>query len=417
MHNLIYIFCGKVGMAPGGCSDMNLKGSRSKKKKMVDNSNWRPWSELPVGLLDQITKSLGAIDHLMFGCVCRRWRLYAVAHRQEFMISQPPLVVFLSDHAQRACYFYDIFDQRLYKATLPNLVGKSISGLTCGYMIMKDKKEKKDSPIWLLNPFTRHELRFPCPPKPYSAIILASLGTHSQEFIIVAINQFIQFCRSTDVSWTVHDLNDTFFSSSTDCSGQRWFEDGAVFKGKIYVLTNLGEIGVLNLNSHPYVTLLEVKCIGDWGSRIKLLAFDDKLLMIQRFDSFLWKFEVYELNFAKMKWVKMQNLKDEALFLSLRTSGYSNVTKWRGSQQPMNCIYNLFVGKYEYTLQFLDGNFSNFPKSFPLMKEECDTYFELELEVPRCRISLPGTNFNTLSWYFPNLSCNVDALSDNYLTS
>ncbi|XP_075663583.1 uncharacterized protein LOC142633247 [Castanea sativa] len=403
-------------MALRGSIDMNLMDSRSEKKKMVDDSNWRPWSELSKALFDQITKSVGAIDYLMFGCVCRVWRLHAVAHRQEFMMSQPPLVVFISGQAKRACYFYSIFDRRLYKATLPSLVGITFSGLICGYMIMEDKKERKDSQIWLLNPFTRHELRFPCPPKPYCAIILASLGTPSQEFIIVAINQFIQFCRSTDVNWTVHDLNGTFFSSSTDRAGQRWFTDGVVFKGKIYVLTNLGEIGVLNLNSQPYVTLLEVKRIGDWSSRIKLLAFDDKLLMIDRFDSFLWKFEVYELNFAKMKWVKMQNLKDEALFL--RTSGYSNITKWRGSQQPMNCIYNLLVGEYGYTLQFLDDNFSKFPKSFLFtMKEECNSYFALELEVPRCRISLPGTNYNTLSWYFPNLCCNVDALSDNYLTS
>ncbi|XP_075663591.1 uncharacterized protein LOC142633258 [Castanea sativa] len=328
----------------------------------------------------------------MFGCVCRRWRLYAVAHRQEFMMSQPPLVVFLSDRAQRACYFYSIFDQRLYKATLPNLVGKSFSGLTCGYMIMKDKKERKESHIWLLNPFTRHELCFPGPlrHRHYRTFILASLATPSREFVIVAIGPDLQFCRSTDVNWTVHDLNDTFFSSSTDCPRQSRFEDGVVFKGKIYVLTNLGEIG--------------------------LLAFDDKLLMIHRIGSYKWEFEVYELSFVKMKWMKMQKLKDEALFLSLKTSGFSKVTKWRGGQQPMNCIYNLCL-KDEYTLQFLDGNFSNFPESFPLMKEECDTYFASKLEVPRCRISLPDTALDVPSWYFPNLSCNVDALSYNYLTS
>ena len=53
-----------------GDSDINLKGLRSKKKKMVDNSDWRPWSELPEVLLYLITKWLGTIDHLMFGCVC-----------------------------------------------------------------------------------------------------------------------------------------------------------------------------------------------------------------------------------------------------------------------------------------------------------------------------------------------------------
>ena len=176
------------------------------------------------------------------------------------MISQPPLVVFLSDHAQRACYFYDIFDQRLYKATLPNLVGKSISGLTCGYMIMKDKKERKDSPIWLLNPFTRHELHFPSPPNPYSRLILASLATPLQEFVIIAFCIWypsLQFFRLKDLSWTVHDYSDKF----NGCRGPSpWaIVDGAVLKGKLYVLTSYAEIGVLNLNSTPYITLLKLQ--------------------------------------------------------------------------------------------------------------------------------------------------------------
>ena len=58
------------------CSDKNVKGPRNKNKRLVDNSNWRPWSELPEDLVHLITKQLGAIDYLMFGCVCRGWRLY-----------------------------------------------------------------------------------------------------------------------------------------------------------------------------------------------------------------------------------------------------------------------------------------------------------------------------------------------------
>ena len=58
--------------------------------------------------------------------------------------------------------------------------------------------------------------------------------------------------------------------------------DGAVFKGKVYVLTSHAEIGILNLNSHPYVTLLKVKGIADLNCRLqlRLLAFDEQLLMI-----------------------------------------------------------------------------------------------------------------------------------------
>ena len=34
-----------------------------------------------------------------------------------------------------------------------------------------------------------------------------------------------------------------------------------------------------------------------------------------------------------MEWVKMQNFKDQALFLSsdYKSSGFSNITRWRGS--------------------------------------------------------------------------------------
>ena len=122
--NFYFLFFAKVDMVLQGDSDINLKGLRSKKKKMVDNSNRRPWSELPDTLLYMITKLLGTIDYLMFGCVCRAWRLYAVANRQEFMASQPPLAMFMPNRSKRACCFYNIFDGRKYKAKLPNVVGQ-----------------------------------------------------------------------------------------------------------------------------------------------------------------------------------------------------------------------------------------------------------------------------------------------------
>ena len=182
-------------------SDMSLKGSRRKKKGMVDNCNCKPWSELPEALLDLITKLLGVIDYLMFSCVCKEWRLYVAAHRKEFMASQPPLVVLLSSYARRTCYFYSIFDQKLYKAILPDLVGKRCSGVSCGYFVMEDKKKSADSQIWFLNPFTRHELRFSSPPNRYLSIILASLAMPLQEFVIIAIVVFfLQFRKSTDVN-------------------------------------------------------------------------------------------------------------------------------------------------------------------------------------------------------------------------
>ncbi|GMY13514.1 F-box protein At3g56470-like [Fagus crenata] len=397
------------------CSDKNVKGPRNKNKRLVDNSNWRPWSELPEDLVHLITKQLGAIDYLMFGCVCRGWRFYTVAHRQEFMAYQPPLVVFLSTHARKACYFYSIFDQRSYKATLPNLIGKSCFGLTCGYLVMEDKKKRGHSQIWLLNPFTRHELHFSSPPNPYTSVILASLATPLREFVIIANSCWypsLQFCRSSDVNWTVYDYNDKFKGGATD--DYRWFVDLVVFKGKIYVFTNLGEIGVLNLNSHSYVTLLEVKSIGGWifGVQLQLLAFDEQLLLIRSFDLFgNNEIQVYELNFLKMEWVKMQNFGDQAVFLGNRISlGFSNITKWRGSRQSLNCIYYLRVAADEYTIHFLDGRY---PQSSPIIQRYYMDMTDSSFDVKLCKVCIPETSTGFRFWYFPHLSCNVDALFDD----
>nr|POE67345.1 hypothetical protein CFP56_76955 [Quercus suber]POE97349.1 hypothetical protein CFP56_31041 [Quercus suber] len=340
---------------------------------MVDTNNWRPWSELHGVLLHLIANQLGVIDYLMFGCVCKGWRLYVAAHRKEFMASQPPLLVFLSTQAKRACHFYSIFDfdRRLYKAILPSLVGKTYSGLSCGYFVLEDRKKRADSEIWLLNPFTRHELRFSRPPNPY-------FFYHPCFF-----SYAFEGGSPTNIPW--------------------WFVDGVVFKGKIYVLTDHGEIGVLNLNSHPYVTLLEIQSIGCSSFELNLLAFDEQLFMIRRI-VLIAKKEVYELNFSKMEWVKMQNFKDQALFLNgdYKSSGFSNITRWRGSQQPMNCMYNLG--------SFLDGRY---PGSFPIMETHHMDTMHNSVDVPLCKISTTGAWSGVPFWYFPNLSCNVDAFSDD----
>ncbi|XP_075663610.1 uncharacterized protein LOC142633276 [Castanea sativa] len=341
------------------------------------------------------------------------------------MASQPPLVVLLSSYARRTCYFYSIFDQRLYKAILPNLVGKTCSGVYCGYFVMLDKKKSADSQIWLLNPFTRHELRFSSPPNPYFSVIFASLPTPSQEFVIIATKgeyPFLQFHKSTDVNWTVYDYTNLFKGHFADDFW--WFVDGAVFKGKIYIITNHGDIGILNPNSHPYVTLLKVKGIGCRSSGLQLLAFVDKLLMIHIYDTVWQRFQVYELNFLKMEWEKMQNLKDQALFLSNESPGFSNMTRWRGSQQtmncggwsvsqrPKNCTYSLGAPVEEYTILFLDDLYS---KSFPIIDtEDFVDMMEESLDVPLCsKISIRDASSGAPFWYFPNLSSSVDALYDD----
>ena len=146
------------------------------------------------------------------------------------------------------------------------------------------------------------------------------------------------------------------------------------------------------------MTLLKVKRIGYRSYGLQLFAFEDKLLMIHRYDNdTVWQqYQVYELNFLKMEWVKTQNLKDQALFLSNKSSGFSDMIRWRGSQQtmncggwsvsqrPKNCIYGLGAPVEEYAVQFLDDIY---PKSFPIIdREDFMDMMEESLDVPLCCI-------------------------------
>ena len=130
--NFYFLFFAKVAMVMQGDSDINLKGLRRKKKKMVDNRNRRPWSELPDTLLYMITKLLGTIDYLMFGCVCRAWRLYAVANRQEFMASQPPLVMFMPNRSKRVVASITSLMEGSIRQNSPTLLAKSVVGSHMG---------------------------------------------------------------------------------------------------------------------------------------------------------------------------------------------------------------------------------------------------------------------------------------------
>ena len=371
---------------------MELQGDsrrNSKKKKIAfapsDNNNWRPWSELPEALLHQITNWLGAIDYLIFARVCRTWRLYALANKQGFMASQPPLVVlFLHLGAKNFCYFYSIVDQRLFKALLPSLIGKELFGISFGYLIIVDKKKISGSEIWLLNPFTGHELFFPSPPNRFRNVTLASLPTPSPELIIICFSlECLQFRRSTDVNWTLYkyDNPEMIYSLS-------------LFNGKIYI-SNYEGIRVLNLNSLlPHLTLLNVKSNANlYPGLWRLLGFDKQLLVICGYPDY----EVYELNFLKMELVKIPNLGDQALFQDGRKfSAISNITSWEavGIPPSINCIYST-ICEYgsDYSVKFFDGRC---PQTFRILRGG--------------RSIRPSCN---KFWYFPHQSCRVDSLYED----
>ncbi|KAK9272190.1 hypothetical protein L1049_002561 [Liquidambar formosana] len=169
-----------------------------------------------------------------------------------------------------------------------------------------------------------------------------------------------------------------------------WSVDVAVFKGKIYVLTNLGGLGILNLSSHPILTLLKVENTPNLSSDMQLVASDDELLMVD-FHAFKQP-KVYKLNFLRMEWLKVGNLGDQALFLGdLKCSAIRNPTRWGGRS---NCLYHIEFATSTCYSYSLDGEILEI---FPIVdKDQARSLW-----------------YVSPLWYFPHQCNTVDFLYED----
>ena len=96
-----------------------------------------------------------------------------------------------------------------------------------------------------------------------------------------------------------------------------------------------------------------------------------------------------------MKWVKRRSFRDQALFLDNEKVIF-NITRWKGSQQPSYCIYDVGCANRNHTLHYLDGIYTN---SFSIMQ----------------RKHMPDASLGNHPFcYFPHLYCSVNSLPDDY---
>ncbi|KAJ7970912.1 F-box protein [Quillaja saponaria] len=357
---------------------------KSRKRKTSDHTNLRLWSELPDDLLNLITKDFNVREYFLLGRVCKSWKSYTEAYMKDFLASQPPLIMILSRYAKKSCYLHNIYESTMYQAQLPNFSKRKCIGVTSGYMIMQNKLRRKSCihPLLLFNPITGHELHFPSPICNITHFILVSSITHVKEHILIGLSaEVIQSCRSNDNHWSFCYVDQRPYYNS-------WkIVDGAMFKGKIYVLTDHGKIGVVNPSSLSVLELFEVKCIDYFLNYPKLVVSYEQLLLITTSSPANSTFEVYKLNILEKSCVRMWNLGDQALFLTTcgDSQGGFRIQKDHNSIHELNhsgCCLHSLDGKSKSVdpIRPRERDFKRFPKG---------VYW---------------------FWYFPHLACNTDSL-------
>ncbi|KAL4563422.1 hypothetical protein LXL04_027464 [Taraxacum kok-saghyz] len=286
-----------------------VMAGKTRKRKIDASSKKRPWSDINHDVLYPIMMQLGVIDFVAFSGVCKSWRSLALSNAQTFMASKPPMGMSASNNT---CYLGD-FQGRQFKTIIPQLVGRKLVGISCGYLIMFGE-ETRD--FWLVNLITRHEIHFPNVPLdvghlPYKsyirAILVFSPSIHG--WVLAMLNTFnyhIWFSIAGNGTW--NHVSSTFH-----------LLDLHAFKGKIYILTNdymcTGKhVFEMRLGAVPKLTLVNMRHLMLHMS-LGFMSSDENLYLIAYYPNNRPK--LHKLDFDQLTWVPCETTMEEyVLFYS-----------------------------------------------------------------------------------------------------
>ncbi|XP_042519658.1 putative F-box protein At3g25750 [Macadamia integrifolia] len=244
--------------------------------------------------------------------------------------------------------FFSLSNNKVLRLELPEANGARCFGSDWGWLIMVGKMGYS----FLLNPFTRVVIDLPLQINPKAALltyghinkaILLSppvTTTNNSNFatVVVAIycNSYLAFCRIGDEWWTVLGRN---------------FKNIIFYYGRLYGITRECDLKHVELGPHPKVTSCDiappadedlrlpnlqksfylVECLGELLMVIQCLFFDD-------FGFFL-KFmpKIFKLDMNRRRWIKVENLGDQMLFLGKSTALSVSASDYPGFRG--NCIY------------------------------------------------------------------------------
>jgi hypothetical protein len=179
-----------------------------------------------------------------------------VFHKMHWRFAfQEPLLVHKSSYVKKSYSFISISNQKDYQSKMINYYWHfAYSGSSSGYLIMTGNNNS----FLLMNPFTRRKKvintsTFKVNFSYFAYHVLLAFRKGSDEFVLLAL------CKSTNSLHVYQSRNVDWVTCSK--MGYPWLiVDFVVLHNTIYVVTDKGNIGVLNLNS-TNVEFLEIQSI------------------------------------------------------------------------------------------------------------------------------------------------------------
>ncbi|XP_043688890.1 F-box/kelch-repeat protein At1g57790-like isoform X2 [Telopea speciosissima] len=337
---------------------MTGRNRTSEMEKSVRVDELRPWSDLPIELLELIVSHLCVEDNVRLSCVCKKYRSLRVVNQSPWLLFSPSIggrkggIIKYFDPSQGKFYFEET-----------ELRNAFIQCSKDGWVLFCELATS----LFLLNPFTKSRIDLPfdcslpiwffgskfkfalsCAPTSPDSVVFA-IGNYD----IHRQGVFICVYHPGDAKWTNVKYQNT--DGAIFCCG-----DGPVFcNGLFYCLSESSDnlVGVFDPQKHTW-SILPVPSPNlsiDQQRAKHLVEFKGKLLLVSV--SYPDKPFIFKLDLTNMKWVEMDSLNGVTVFVSSlsslsvtdvpsvsRNSVYFSKQRYRGKSSYLysleDCLYH-----------------------------------------------------------------------------
>jgi hypothetical protein len=237
-----------------------------------------------------------------------------------------PCLVFFHGSSEKGQTFYDISECRCHVKNIPGLQGKLIGTCSYGWLVIAGDSISDD--CFLLNPISTKKIQLPslAPDFTWTDCVLSS-PPHRPECVVMFLNfgygiLNVKSCKPGDVEWTGQDLelHDEWFDDS-DCG-----VSVGVHNGDIYILTCYEHLYFVKFNKSCGITLVDLKVDDRTSPLTRKFHSYCPTYLVETCGEFLrvhcyilhgqlMDISVYKLDFNERVWIRIKNLKDQAIFI------------------------------------------------------------------------------------------------------